>query len=125
MEEEVPVTANGDRAAERSEMVDTQLRIRHIKDPRVLAAMGAVPRHEFLEARFRSRAYDDSPQPIPCGQTISQPYMVAAMCAALELRGHETVLDVGCGCGYQAAVLTLLAAKVYSIEREHVPPARD
>ena len=119
MEEEVPVTANGERAAERLQMVETQLRTRHIKDPRVLAAMGAVPRHEFLETRFRGRAYEDAPQPIPCGQTISQPYMVAAMCAALELRGHETVLDVGCGCGYQAAILTLLAAKVYSIEREH------
>lgn len=119
MEKEVPLTANADRAAERLQMVETQLRNRHIKDPRVLSAMGAVPRHEFLEPRFRGRAYEDSPQPIPCGQTISQPYMVAAMCAALELRGHETVLDVGCGCGYQAAVLTLLAAKVYSIEREH------
>jgi len=118
MEEEVPVTANGERAAERLEMVDTQLRHRHIKDPRVLAAMAAVPRHEFLEHRFRGRAYEDSPQPIPCGQTISQPYMVAAMCAALELHGHETVLDVGCGSGYQAAILALLAAKIYSIERE-------
>ena len=119
MEEEVPVTANGERAAERLQMVETQLRSRHIKDPRVLAAMGTVPRHEFIESRFRGRAYEDSPQPIPCGQTISQPYMVAAMCAALELRGHETVLDVGCGSGYQAAILTLLAASVYSIEREH------
>jgi protein-L-isoaspartate(D-aspartate) O-methyltransferase len=119
MEEEVPVTADGERAAERLRMVESQLRSRHIRDPRVLAAMGEVPRHEFLEPRLRGRAYDDSPQPIPCGQTISQPYMVAAMCAALELRGHETVLDVGCGSGYQAAVLTLLAAKIYSIEREH------
>lgn len=113
------MTANGDRPAERLQMVDTQLRSRHINDPRVLAAMGAVPRHEFIEPRFRGRAYEDSPQPIPCGQTISQPYMVAAMCAALDLRGPETVLDVGCGSGYQSAILTLLAAKVYSIEREH------
>ena len=119
MEEKIPLKENEDRAAERLQMVETQLRNRNIKDPRVLAAMAAVPRHKFLESRLQNRAYEDSPQPIPCGQTISQPYMVAAMCAALELRGHETVLDVGCGCGYQAAVLTLLAAKVYSIEREH------
>src|SRR5690242_5191730 len=118
MEEEVPVKTDTERGTERSRMVATQLRARGIDDARVLDAMGEVSRHEFLPLHDRGRAYDDSPQPIGCGQTISQPYMVAAMCAALALRGAEKVLDVGCGSGYQAAVLTLLAAKVYSIERE-------
>lgn len=118
MEEEVPVKTDTERGTERSRMVETQLRARGVGDPRVLAAMNTVPRHEFLPPSAHSRAYEDSPQPIACGQTISQPYMVASMCAALELKGTETVLDVGCGSGYQAAVLSLLAAKVYSIERE-------
>ncbi len=118
MEEEVPVKTDTERGEGQSRMVATQLRARGIDDVRVLEAMVEVPRHEFLPPSRRGRAYDDSPQPIGCGQTISQPYMVAAMCAALSLRGGEAVLDVGCGSGYQAAVLTLLAGKVYSIERE-------
>jgi protein-L-isoaspartate(D-aspartate) O-methyltransferase len=118
MEEEVPVKAAADHARERHLMVDTQIHARGIGDARVLEAMRAVRRHEFVEPRLRERAYEDSPLPIAAGQTISQPYMVGAMCAALELQGHETVLDVGCGSGYQAAVLTHLAARVYSIERE-------
>jgi protein-L-isoaspartate(D-aspartate) O-methyltransferase len=101
-------------------MVEKQIRKRGVADPRVLAAMLAVPRAEFVPADLRDRAYEDTPLPIPRGQTISQPYIVAAMSAALALKGHETVLDVGTGSGYQAALLAHLAARVYSIERDHV-----
>ncbi len=80
--------------------------------------MDLVPRHEFVTREFRDKAYDDCPLPIGGGQSISQPYMVAAMCVALKLAGDETVLDVGTGSGYQAAVLAQLAAHVYSIERD-------
>ena len=86
-------------------MVDTQLRGRDIVDERVLRAMEKVPRELFVEARERSRAYDDAALPIGGGQTISQPYMVARICEALRLSGDERVLDVGTGSGYQAAVL--------------------
>ncbi len=98
-------------------MVDTQLRGRDIVDERVLGAMEKVPRELFVEARERSRAYDDAALPIGGGQTISQPYMVARICEALRLSGDERVLDVGTGSGYQAAVLAELAAEVYTIER--------
>jgi len=98
-------------------MVDTQLRGRDIVDERVLRAMEKVPRELFVEARERSRAYDDAALPIGGGQTISQPYMVARICEALRLSGDERVLDVGTGSGYQAAVLAELAAEVYTIER--------
>ncbi len=100
----------------RQAMVKMQLRRRHVSDERVLAAMGAVPRHEFVAAEFRSRAYEDAPLPIGEGQTISQPYMVAAMTAALRLSGGERVLEVGAGCGYQAAVLACLAKEIFTIE---------
>ena len=93
----------------RRAMVETQLRRRHVDDASVLASMSAVPRHEFVAAEFRNRAYEDAPLPIGEGQTISQPYIVAAMTAALRLRGGERVLEVGAGCGYQAAVLACLA----------------
>jgi len=102
--------------SDRRAMVETQLRRRHVNDPRVLAAMGAVPRHEFVPAEFRNRAYEDAPLPIGEGQTISQPYIVAAMTAALRLGGSERVLEVGTGCGYQAAVLARLAKEVFTIE---------
>jgi protein-L-isoaspartate(D-aspartate) O-methyltransferase len=98
-------------------MVDTQLRGRDIVDERVLRAMETVPRELFVDERERSRAYDDVALPIGVGQTISQPYMVARICEALDLRGPERVLDVGTGSGYQAAVLAELAAEVHTIER--------
>ncbi len=104
----------------RAQMVEQQIRARGIQDSRVLAAMLDAPRHEFVGPEHRHLAYDDRPLPIGAGQTISQPYMVAAMSEALALKGPETVLDVGTGSGYQAAVLASLAARVYSIEREHV-----
>ena len=99
-------------------MVSRQLRGRGIRDQRVLQAMQELPRHEFVAPEFRSQAYDDRPLPIGAGQTISQPYMVAIMTESLGLRGHEKVLEIGTGSGYQAAVLARLAARVYTIERE-------
>ncbi len=104
-------------AARRRMMVDTQLRGRDIVDERVLGAMEKVPRELFVEEREQPRAYDDAALPIGGGQTISQPYMVARICEALQLSGDERVLDVGTGSGYQAAVLAELAAEVYTIER--------
>jgi protein-L-isoaspartate(D-aspartate) O-methyltransferase len=103
--------------AERQAMVDHQLRARGIRDERVLAAMGRVPRELFVRPELRSRAYDDAALPIGEGQTISQPYMVARICQELELRGGERVLDIGTGSGYQAAVLAELMEEVHSIER--------
>jgi protein-L-isoaspartate(D-aspartate) O-methyltransferase len=98
-------------------MVDTQLRYRDIADERVLRAMERVPRELFVPDELRERAYDDAALPIGSGQTISQPYMVARISEVLALRGHERVLDVGAGSGYQAAVLAELAAEVFTIER--------
>jgi protein-L-isoaspartate(D-aspartate) O-methyltransferase len=98
-------------------MVERQLRRRDIVDERVLRAMERVPRERFVPPDLRSRAYDDAALPIGGGQTISQPYMVAAICSALDLEGGERVLDVGTGSGYQAAVLAELAAEVDTIER--------
>ena len=105
-------------AAQRERMVEDQLRQRGIRDPRVLEAMRQVPRHEFVPPGLAEQAYEDHPLSIGQGQTISQPYMVAAMTEALELQGTERVLEVGTGSGYQAAVLARLAARVYSIERD-------
>jgi protein-L-isoaspartate(D-aspartate) O-methyltransferase len=99
------------------EWVDRQLRRRGIDDPRVLAAMGRVPRERFVPERLRAHAYDDAALQIGYRQTISQPYVVARICEALELSGGESVLDVGTGSGYQAAVLAELARSVLSIER--------
>ena len=98
-------------------MVERQLRRRGIGDERVLAAMEAVPREAFLPAALRDRAYADSALPIGEEQTISQPWIVAAVCEALQLGGSELVLEVGSGSGYSAAVLARLAAHVVSIER--------
>lgn len=103
-------------AAERQWMVEVQLRERGIRDERVLQAMAKVPRHVFVPEGYRHEAYQDSPLPIGYGQTISQPYMVALMTELLELQGHERVLEVGTGSGYQAAILAELAEEVYSIE---------
>ncbi|MEQ8764589.1 MAG: protein-L-isoaspartate(D-aspartate) O-methyltransferase [Planctomycetota bacterium] len=100
----------------RAEMVREQLEGRGIRDPRVLDAMSRVPRHEFVPPSLRKEAYLDRPLPIGGGQTISQPYIVALMTELLELQGGEMVLDVGTGCGYQAAVLAELGARVVSIE---------
>jgi protein-L-isoaspartate(D-aspartate) O-methyltransferase len=107
---------NDSLATSRRTMIDRDLRGRGIKDPRVLAAMEAVPRHLFVPAHLRPFAYEDRPLPIGEGQTISQPYVVAYMSELLELRGSEKVLEIGTGSGYQAAVLARLAAEVYSIE---------
>jgi protein-L-isoaspartate(D-aspartate) O-methyltransferase len=104
-------------APQRLEMVEKQLRRRGIRDAAVLAAMTAVPRHEFVANELRSHAYDDAPLPIGGGQTISQPYIVAAMTAALHLQPGDRVLEIGTGCGYQAAVLSRLAKEVFTIER--------
>lgn len=101
----------------RQKMVETQLKRRGITDPRVLAAMGKVPRHRFVPVHLREQAYGDYPLPIGEDQTISQPYIVALMTEALELRGGEKVLELGAGSGYQAAILAELAAQVFTIER--------
>jgi protein-L-isoaspartate(D-aspartate) O-methyltransferase len=104
-------------AAARAEMVERQLRRRGIRDERVLGAMAAVPRERFVAERWRRRAYDDGALPIGHGQTISQPWVVAAICEGLELAGDEHVLEVGTGSGYSAAVLARLADRVTSVER--------
>jgi protein-L-isoaspartate(D-aspartate) O-methyltransferase len=98
-------------------MVERQLRRRGIHDPRVLAAMNDVPRELFVPADQRKRAYRDGALRIGEGQTISQPWIVACMAQLLELRGHESVLEVGTGSGYAAAVLSRLCAEVVTIER--------
>jgi len=98
-------------------MVDGQLKGRGIRDLRVLDAMRSVPRHRFVPIEEKHRAYEDHPLPIPAGQTISQPYIVAYMLQALALKGDEKVLEIGTGSGYQAALLGQLAAEVHSIER--------
>jgi len=99
-------------------MVETQLIPRGIKDKRVINAMLTIPRHLFVpEEALWSQAYSDFPLPIGEKQTISQPYIVALMTEALELKGAERVLEIGTGSGYQTAILSMLAGKVYSIER--------
>ncbi len=105
-----------DWASERQRMVNQQLRARDIRDPKVLDAMTRVPRHLFIPPENRTEAYQDSPVPIGFGQTISQPYIVAFMTQALEIQPDDRVLEIGTGCGYQAAVLSVLAKQVYSIE---------
>ena len=97
-------------------MVDRQLRRRGVSDERVLAAMGKVPRELFVPPSARELAYEDGALPIGYGQTISQPYIVGVICSLLSLGGSESVLDVGTGSGYQAAVLAELAREVHSIE---------
>ena len=102
---------------ERNRMVEEQIIARGVKDERVLAAMRKVPRHEFLPEGIRGMAYQDSALPLGEAQTMSQPYMVALMTEQLELKGHERVLEIGTGSGYQAAVLSELCEKVYTVER--------
>jgi protein-L-isoaspartate(D-aspartate) O-methyltransferase len=103
-------------AQARHDMVETQIRKRHVTNSRVLQCLERVPRHEFVPAEFRDRAYEDAPLPIGGGQTISQPYIVAAMTAALNLQGDERVLEIGTGFGYQAAVLASLSREVFTVE---------
>lgn len=101
----------------RRRMVEQQIMARGVDDQRVLDAMSQVPRHLFVEPGLQSHAYSDASLPIGEKQTISQPYMVAAMSAALELKGHERILEIGTGSGYQCAILAMLVKRVYSIER--------
>lgn len=104
-------------ALARKKMVAEQIRARGIDDERLLASMERVPRHLFVDSGLAHRAYGDSPLPIGEGQTISQPYIVAYMLAALKLEGDEKVLEIGMGCGYLTVLLSQLARNVYAIER--------
>jgi protein-L-isoaspartate(D-aspartate) O-methyltransferase len=101
----------------RARMVEEQLVPRGIHDSQTLAAMRKVPRHLFVEEALKNQAYGDFPLPIGRGQTISQPYIVALMTQALGLKGHEHVLEIGTGSGYQAAILSRICEKVYTVER--------
>jgi protein-L-isoaspartate(D-aspartate) O-methyltransferase len=115
----VPVFAqpsDAQLAARRQEMVNEQIADRDVRNPRVLDAMRKVPRHRFVPPALLSRAYDDSPLPIGYNQTISQPFIVAHMTEALDVQRSHTVLEIGTGSGYQAAVLGELARTVYTIE---------
>jgi len=103
--------------SQREQMVERQLRRRGINDERVLAAMAAIPRERFVPQAYARRTYADSALPIGYDQTISQPWIVAAICEAMELTGGETVLEVGTGSGYSAAVLAQLAREIVTIER--------
>lgn len=103
--------------AARQQMVDEQIRARGVRDPRVLAALSAVPREAFLAPQLAEVAYADSALPIEAGQTISQPFIVAVMSEALELQPSDRVLEIGAGSGYAAAVLAHLASEVYTVER--------
>jgi protein-L-isoaspartate(D-aspartate) O-methyltransferase len=106
-----------DYSKARVKMVEEQIIGRGIKDPRVIKAMKKIPRHLFVEEALQAQAYSDHPLPIGEKQTISQPYIVALMTEALQLKGREKVLEVGAGSGYQAAILGEMALKVFSIER--------
>jgi len=116
-EEAPPATETADAFSEtRAAMVDRQIDARGVSDPLVLEAMRTVPRHLFVPDDVRDAAYNDHPLPIGHGQTISQPYIVALMTDLAELSGGETVLEIGTGSGYQAAVLAEIVKDVYSIE---------
>ena len=109
-------SAEPDWQALRDAMVDRQIAARGVRDGRVLKAMRTVPRHLFVPEDLQSEAYRDSPLPIGLGQTISQPYIVALMSELLEARPGDTVLEVGTGSGYQAAVLAAMGVEVFTIE---------
>ena len=113
---QVPAAEADSFAEQRERMVTDTISKRGVSDPRVLAAMRATPRHELVPAELRARSYEDRPLPIGFDQTISQPYIVAAMTEAAQLAPGEKVLEVGTGSGYQAAVLAELGAEVYTIE---------
>ncbi len=102
----------------RENMVEKQLRRRGIVDERVIAAMRQTPRHLFVDANMANKAYEDGPLPIGERQTISQPYIVACMTQALKLKGREKVLEIGTGSGYQAAILSKLVDRVFTMERK-------
>ena len=102
---------------QRTRMVETQIRARGITDEAVLKVMAKIPRHFFVDEGLIEQAYNDNPLPIGQSQTISQPYIVALMTAALNLTGKEKVLEIGTGSGYQTAILAELAEQVFSIER--------
>jgi protein-L-isoaspartate(D-aspartate) O-methyltransferase len=108
----------GNLQTKRAQMVEHQIMSRGVKDRLVLDAMRKVPRHLFVPDERTDSAYADRPLPIGCGQTISQPYMVAVMTEALALKGHEKVLEIGTGSGYQAAILAEIADHVVSLERQ-------
>lgn len=112
----IPFSEEDKDTKRRNEMVRRQLASRDITDKKVLEAMKVIPRHLFVDERYRHQAYADHPLPIDEGQTISQPYIVALMTQYLDLEEGEKVLEVGTGSGYQAAVLAHLTEKVYSIE---------
>lgn len=113
-----------DYAIARRRMVEQQIIARGIHEPRLIDALKNLPRHLFIEAGLGNHAYSDSSLPIGEKQTISQPFMVAAMTAALELEGQERILEIGTGSGYQTALLAMLAKRVYSIERIPLLAAR-
>lgn len=115
---------SSDFSAARARMVERQIAARGIRDPRVLAALQAIPREEFVAPHLVDWAYEDHPLPIPEGQTISQPYVVALMAEALEIGPGDRVLEVGAGSGYAAAVLARLAGEVFAVER-HESLARE
>jgi len=106
----------GEYVKRRESMVNEQILVRGIKEPRLIEAMRTIPRHLFVPAGYRRYAYSDHPLPIGEGQTISQPYMVALMTNLLQLKGTEKVLEIGTGSGYQAAILSRLAAEVHTVE---------
>lgn len=109
--------ASSDFHIARRKMVEEQLIPRGIRNPQLLQIFSSLPRHLFVEEALAPQAYKDSPIAIGFGQTISQPYMVALMVEALKLQEHESVLEIGTGCGYQTAVLARLVRQVFSIER--------
>lgn len=109
-------TQRDQMSALRIQMVKEQIEVRGIHDQHLLNALRSVPRHRFVPPKYHLRAYEDTPLPIGLGQTISQPYMVAVMTDLLALTGNEKVLEIGTGCGYQAAVLSQLASTVETVE---------
>ncbi|NYS26325.1 protein-L-isoaspartate(D-aspartate) O-methyltransferase [Rhodobacteraceae bacterium 2376] len=111
------MSATPEEIAERKMRFVYTIRSRGVTDPRVLAAMEKIDRGEFVRGLFAERAYEDMPLPINCGQTISQPSVVALMTQALEVGPRDKVLELGTGSGYQAAVLSVLARRVYTVER--------
>ncbi|MEO1994923.1 MAG: protein-L-isoaspartate(D-aspartate) O-methyltransferase [Planctomycetaceae bacterium] len=108
---------NPTRLAARQRMLEHHLQARGLTDPAILQALKSVPREDFVNETQRDAAYEDTALPIDCGQTISQPYTVAFMCSALNLKPSDRVLEIGTGSGYGAAVLARLVTKVYSVER--------
>jgi protein-L-isoaspartate(D-aspartate) O-methyltransferase len=112
-------TTMTDYAAEREAMIERHLQHRGIDEPAIVEAFRAVPREEFISPEYAHLAYGDHPLPIEAGQTISQPYIVALMIQAADIKPGDTVLEVGAGSGYAAAVISRIAGKVLAIERQH------